>query len=96
MAANEERPPTVGEQLGLGPMWQPTGVKWRWAEIATNRGRTHVLVVETPTGTTGVPFTDSDLEQFIDRTRAALSGVVAATEADLPRASQVIDLGALR
>lgn len=96
MPPNEERPPTVGEQLGLGPLWQPVGVKWRWAEIATGRGRTHVLVLETPTGTLGVPFTDPDMEHFIDRTRAAMAGVVAATAADLPRNGQAIDLGPMR
>lgn len=76
--------PTIGDQLGLGPVWQPAPVTWRWAKVSGAAEPMHVLIMATVAGEVGVAFTAGDLQRFIDGARGVLSGL------QLPSTPQIL------
>lgn len=80
----------IGDQLGLGSVWHPGPVSWRWAIANGPAEKLYVLVLATTSGQTGVAFTAADLQKFADGARSLVSGL------QLPSAPSVALPGFLR
>lgn len=73
----ERRPPTLGEQAGLGHVWQPgLPVAWSWGRIDTNEGPIHLLRIITMAGVIGFTLRPEDLRKFVAQALEQSSGLV--------------------
>jgi hypothetical protein len=72
-------PPSPLPAIGLPATWQPFQFGFRFAQIdittPTRPQKVHVLIVDTPTGTIGLPFTPEGLRTLIDQATKLLTGL---------------------
>lgn len=74
---------TLGQQLGLGDMWQPAPVRYYLASVQTltDQGaqRLHVLMVDTLAGRVGFSFTHDELVELGRKIMEQTSGLTIPT-----------------
>lgn len=70
--------PSVGEQLGLGPVWAMTPTSIGFTPARSPQGKVHILRLATAIGVLGFAFTDAELANLRDMMTAQLSGLVVA------------------
>lgn len=94
----ERRPPSLGEQLGLGINWTPVGVGYMLhpAKLqAVDGSNVHVFILDTPVGRFGVPMSDDDLRGLAKIFTERASGIVLADKSSaLPGAGPLRTPGA--
>lgn len=73
-------PPTLGEQLGLGPQWQPSPAAWGIAPLnAPDGSKVYVLVLHTSAGSVGAVFTAEGIRAMVTSLTELVSGLTIAT-----------------
>lgn len=64
----------LGEQLGLGPLWQPAAAAWELQPlIAADGSQAYVLILRTASGSMGAAISADNLRELLRQTNDLLA-----------------------
>lgn len=69
-------PPSMGAQIGVGNLWQPTPASFAWIRGDGPAGPFYILRLELVTGVVAVPFDENSVQELIAKAQEVTSGLV--------------------